>query len=100
MRYSSRKLDRNSKRYVLPKVFPADLHDVWGSSAGTAAASLTVDDPRTRAGEGLRVEITVEPSDMEDPLMAALMGRLYAMMPQAMRDEMMRVAERVDNQCV
>jgi hypothetical protein len=93
MRYSIRKLDSDSKRYVRPKEFAAELSSVGSNGIG-AALSLTLCDPRTKAGEGLRMNIDFEPADMQQPLMAAFMGRLYAMMPQEMRDEMMRVAER------
>lgn len=93
MRYTMRKIDRNSTRYVRPKEFAAELHSVGSNAVGTAL-SLTLHDPRTKAGEGFRFNLDIEPSDMTEPLMAALMGRLYGMMPQAMRDEMMRVAAR------
>jgi hypothetical protein len=93
MRYSIKKLDSNSKRYVRPKEFAAELASVGSNGMGTSL-SLTLCDPRTKAGEGLRMNLDVEPADMNCPLMAAFVGRLYAMMPQSMRDEMMRVAAR------
>ena len=91
MRYSIRKLDSSSKRHVRSKVFPAKVFSSGGSHFDTSLY-LTLCDPRTKAGEGMRMDLQIEPSDMTDPVMAAFMGRLYAMMSQEMRDEMFRVA--------
>jgi hypothetical protein len=93
MRYSIKKLNSNSRRYVRPKEFAAEVWSVGSNDIGTSL-SLTLCDPRTPAGEGMRMNLDVEPADMNCPLIAAFMGRLYAMMPQRMRDEMMRVAAR------
>lgn len=93
MRYSIRKLNSDAKRYVRPREFGAKLCGTGGSERH-ASISLTLHDPRTEAGEGLRMHLDFEPEDVNCPLMAAFIGRLCAMMSPETHQQLMLVFAR------
>ena len=96
MQYQIRKRNSLSKRYVRPETFDAVLYSVGGHGPRTTF-SLTLCDPRTRSGEGYVLDLSIAPKDADDPLMVALIARIYAMMSCEARDEFSRVVEREDS---
>jgi hypothetical protein len=97
MRYSVKKINSDSKRYVTAKVFDAELWSVSSQGEYTSIIA-TVHDPRTPSGEGLRVNLDFGPEDMH-PLMAAFIGRLYGMLTPELRDEFDRDVKRTIAEC-
>lgn len=96
MQYQIRKRNSLSKRYARPKTFDAVL-DMVGGHGPLTTFGLTLCDPRTKAGEGYDLQLSIAPEDTDDPLMVALIARIYAMMSCEARAEFSRVVEREDS---
>jgi len=96
MQYQIGKRNSLSKRYVRPKTFDAVLCTV-GRHGPLTTCGLTLCDPRTKSGEGYRFQLSIAPEDADDPLMAALIARIYAMMSCESRAEFARLVEREDS---
>ena len=96
MQYQIGKRNSLRKRYVRPKTFDAVLSSVGGHGPRTTCG-LTLCDPRTKSGEGYDFQLSIAPDDTDDPLMAALIGRIYAMMSRETRAEFARIVEREDS---
>jgi hypothetical protein len=93
MHYQIGKRNSLRKRYIRPKTFDAVLYTV-GRHGVFTTFGLTLCDPRTQSGEGYDFQLSIAPEDVNDPLMAALIARIYAMMSCEARAEFSRLVER------